>query len=696
MIATLIALALLAWLAATTFAVGDLAVLRPLRIHTLSRTERALFAIPLGLGIVSYLIFALGLLHAARFAMFVALLVLGVVAIVVRRFAPPAPSGGAAYAAGASVPLDLVGFAIGRGSAAPNGEAITGCNGTLPPAGSAPPEGAGGAKTFALVCAVLLALLALLTLLAALAPPGVMDWDALSYHLAAPKTYLAQGRIFYVPYDHHSNFPFVLEMWYLFMLGLGSAGGAKACHWLCGVLLVASVIPYVARRGVGGARVGWMAALLIAGTPIVLWEASIAYVDLATALFVWLSLYALGNGLGERARWPWLIVSALLMGFALGTKMTVLAFWGMLIVGMVGPEWLQARRLSRDSLRQAVVWGGIALAVGLPWYVKTWLYTGNPVYPFFFNLFGGRYWNAHNAALYAADQGRFGLGKSAVDLLLAPWQVVMEPTVAASLGRPFVFTEYSISGFVLSAALLALVLGAPLLVGDRRLSRTSVGLAWFAGAVFVFWFFLMQQTRYLIPALPALAVVGAEALDVAWRERRRVVTGFGVALLFASALWGAYLEGTHLTAPALPVVFGQESPDDYVTHYGPDRLGVAMTWINGNTPADAKVALFDEVRGFYLDRPYIWATPNHAAGLLPWDTYRDVDDWLADFKRRGYTTLLVNEKYAPDVDDGQRWRSLLTEAVSGDKVQLVFQAQNGRRLVNSEIVPTFVKVYRIP
>jgi hypothetical protein len=68
-----------------------------------------------------------------------------------------------------------------------------------------------------------------------------------------------------------------------------------------------------------------------------------------------------------------------------------------------------------------------------------------------------------------------------------------------------------------------------------------------------------------------------------------------------------------------------------------------MLWINENTPKDAKVALFDEPRAYYLDRPYIWAQPNHAADLLPWDTYQNADDWLADFKRRGYTTLLVNE-----------------------------------------------------
>jgi hypothetical protein len=112
-------------------------------------------------------------------------------------------------------------------------------------------------------------------------------------------------------------------------------------------------------------------------------------------------------------------------------------------------------------------------------------------------------------------------------------------------------------------------------------------------------------------------------------------------------------------------------------------LGKAVRWINENTPNEAKVALFDEPRAYYLDRPYIWAQPNHAADLLPWDTYQDADDWLADFKRRGYTTLLVNERSGSELGPSQRWRSLLNEAMLGYKVTVAFEVGS-------------IKVYRIP
>jgi hypothetical protein len=95
-------------------------------------------------------------------------------------------------------------------------------------------------------------------LIAALAPPGGAEWDALSYHLTVPKAYLREARVFYVPYDHHSNFPFLLQMLYTLMLGVKSVGGAKLCHWLCGVLLTLSVYTFARRQhpGANGKRLG--------------------------------------------------------------------------------------------------------------------------------------------------------------------------------------------------------------------------------------------------------------------------------------------------------------------------------------------------------------------------------------------------------------------------------------------------------
>jgi hypothetical protein len=606
--------------------------------------ERVVFTIPLGMAVIGYAVLALGLLRGLHTTVFVLVLVAGVpgLALLARD------------------------SAVGRRETAATSARI--------PA----------------VAVVILALLGFCTLVAAIAPPVGLEWDALSYHLANQKTWLRAGRIFYLPWDHHSNFPFTVQMLYLLMLGVGSVSAAKLVHWLCGVLLVISVYTFATRHvhpAAKGRRVGWIAALLVASTPIVLWEATVAYIDLATALYTWLAIYALicaasavsTNTRGNTApSLHWIILSAVLMGFALGTKYTVLGFWGMGLVGILGWHYATTRRWAKETLPHAVLWGAVALVVALPWYLKTYLFTGDPVYPFGFRIFGGRYWSAANAAQYAAAQSKFGMGKSPLDLFLSPWLVTMEASHLTPQ-KPFIFTEYIVYGFGLSPVFVAMLLALPLI--GKRLSIPGRCCLLFGLGVFVFWFFVMQQTRYLIPALPAFAVVVAESLVLLWEDRTSFSRWIAAALAAVSATWGVFIAGGMAfwgvpgvfggaLSPAWPVVAGEMSRGEYVSRRL-GGLGRACAWINANTDPKAKVALFDEVRGFYLDRDYVWAQPDHAAGLLPWDTYRDVDDWLADFKRRGYTVLLENVSQA--TNDGARWRSLFTEAVAADKVTPAFE-----------------------
>ena len=639
--------------------------------RNLGRGERVLFAVPLGMGVLGYLLLAFGLARLFRTPIFVALLI--------------------ACVAGAAVLLrDLLAKPTPKIQKRPaNGGVIA-------------------------ACGVILGLIGIGTFIAALAPPSGLEWDALSYHLAAPKVFLREGRVFFLPYDHHSNFPFTLQMLYTLMLGVGSVAGAKLCHWLCGALLVASIYTFGAQHcgTVRGRTIGAIAAVLVAATPMVVWEATVAYVDLATSLFTWLSLYALfnaaqasgvltdeeppPNGLSV----PWLIVSAVLMGFALGTKYTVFAYWGFLLIGIVGWHYAVTRRWAKETLPHAAIWGGVSLLVASPWYVKNILTTGNPVYPFAYGLFGGRYWSAHNAALYTADQAKLGLPKTPVNLLLNPWQATMLPDALP-------FTEYIT--FALSPIFVALVIAA-LLMG-KRLSRQSWYLLLFGIGAYAAWFFSVQQTRYLLPGLPALALVGAEVLVVLWETSR--LTRYAAALTAAlSVAWGLYLagglafwgvedvQGNRAAAPAWPVVSGQMSADEFI-HRRAAGYGPAEQWINANTPPNTEVGLFDETRGYYLDRAYAWATPNHAAGLFGWDTYTSADDWLRDFKRRGYTVLLIGAVPPSSQNDGQQWRVWLPEAVQSGALTLIDEEPAGSTLMPGHgqeppvRVPLTVRVYQI-
>jgi hypothetical protein len=123
-------------------------------------------------------------------------------------------------------------------------------------------------------------------------------------------------------------------------------------------------------------------------------------------------------------------------------------------------------------------------------------------------------------------------------------------------------------------------------------------------------------------------------------------------------------------------VLGLESREDYVSR-ALDCYD-AQKYVNGNTPANAGVAMFGEVRGFYLDRDYIWANPGHHE-LIPWARFRkglDMVDFLMD---SGYTYAIINWKYmSPDSDCGR----IISDAI-------------GRGLAREEYASNAVSVYSL-
>jgi hypothetical protein len=148
-------------------------MLSVLNVKADSPIESAVFGVGIGLGVMSYLVLAIGLLgFLYPWTLMVLVGVMGLVSI-----------------------RDIVELLK---------DAVHGLRfqvGTKLKASSA-------LITFSMV------VLGALSLVSALAPPAGLDWDGLAYHLAVPKMYLAHHRVFYVPFLSHSNFPFLTEMLY--------------------------------------------------------------------------------------------------------------------------------------------------------------------------------------------------------------------------------------------------------------------------------------------------------------------------------------------------------------------------------------------------------------------------------------------------------------------------------------------------
>lgn len=532
--------------------------------------------------------------------------------------------------------------------------------------------------------------------------PDAMEWDSLSYHLAAPKQYLAAGRIVFLPTDHHSNFPFLTQMLYTLGLALQGPALAKLIHWWCFVLLLIAVAGLGDRAARPGA--GAFAAALCALTPVALWEAGTAYIDIAQALMTTVA-FALAADYATSRSDRIAGAAGLFAGLALGVKTLSLV-----PAALLGGWVLVSGRRPRAVLAYAAC----AVALGAPFYVKAWVQTGNPVYPFAYKLFGGRYWNADLAQRYSGEQTSFGLdarpARPGDDLVAARNPVHVPPAVGdrlrnlllgpfALVSVPRLFSNYNSPGAEshLGMGLLAL-LGAALVY--RPLGRLGGSALGIAACWFVAWSLSMQYVRYLIPLAPLVCVAGAAALLSPHCGRPGAMLAAAVLALQCAFTGVVFL-------PRLPGAVERAASAEADRRHVQRQVNCAASeqWINANTPAGAQVVLFEETRGFGLDRRYLWGNEGHSL-YIPYSQFGDASamvDWFLD---HGVAVALVNLQFSPFFQDaasaerlraavrggteaelfleayrtaprdGERWRFLLAEAVTAGRAEV---AQDGSR-----------------
>lgn len=462
-------------------------------------------------------------------------------------------------------------------------------------------------------------------LLSALAPAAANDWDGLSYHLAVPALWLRQGGIHYLPWLSHSNFPFLQEMLYLAGLAVSGQGLAKLCHLLAGG--VAALALYAATRPRLGATGGLLAAAVFASAPLVALEAGTGMSDLALAMYLavaaacWL---AWRDGHGDR----WLAAAGLMLGGALGVKVTA-AVAGMVLLVLVAlrhgrvPSHRKLGRAARLGLLLAP-----ALLVAWPWYVKSWLWTGNPTYPFLYELFGGRYWSLGFAQGYRAEQLSFGLGRGLGALVLLPWNLTMHPGAFGNFPtQPLIYSSLGPLFLALSPLALVLAWRSPLVRFAALLAAGWLGT----------WFVLSQHLRYAIPALVPLSMLAAVAGS-------RLVARPGLLRAAARAAVGVSLLGSlgiqvFTSADAVLTTLRVRSPQEYLASNLPEYP--AFQYLN-SLPGESRVMMLGETRGLYLLRDYLWGEHSTYAGL---EGVKTTDDLLARLQALEITHLLVSDSY---------------------------------------------------
>ncbi|MFH1562585.1 MAG: hypothetical protein ABIF11_04090 [Nitrospirota bacterium] len=513
-----------------------------------------------------------------------------------------------------------------------------------------------------------------LCLLQSLCPP--FDWDDLAYHLQGPKLFMEHRRIFHIQDIAMANLPANIGMLYLLGMLLSSDILAKLFHFLFGILTVIGIISLIRRYF--NPKSSLLASCIFYICPLVIFLSRTAYIDLGLTFYELLSVYAFLNWMTalkmENGEWrmengeerrekkerisfshpliphsssliPWLVILAIMCGFVVGIKYT--GIYNVIILGLSILGFGIVKLGLRKTLIHLAIFTGICCLVGCPWYIKNFVYTHNPFYPFLQNLFINKVSLTPLEVITAqTSQQAFTIGKGLLNSLLLPWNI----TIQGSLGSlPF--------GATISPIYLMLL---PLLIFTSRLAWVKtkivgIYLTFYIVLKFILWSLGLHSSRYLLPLFPLLAIVLTGIFYTIF-DIPKLHSIKRVIIFIIIGIWGAILswDGFQIIHYRNPINFilGFESRDDFIRRNAEKGYYNAMKAINAHLPKESRIFFIGERKGYYCQRNYI---PDFSPLHWTWKylNYKDMAGIREYFKQNQITHILVNTNviscyYYPD------------------------------------------------
>ena len=491
------------------------------------------------------------------------------------------------------------------------------------------------------------------------------DWDGAAYHLPMAERYLSLGIWATDPLMPHYNFNGAVNLFYSVFMKLGIMSACIPLNFVMTACLPLAVFAF--GRHLWSNSVGLWSALICLATNI-LWELAVdSRIDSILSFYATVACFAFLLWRKDESPRGWLVVAAMALGMAIGTKITALV--------LLVPLGLGALVCSFGRMRRKVPVGAsllmvAAIVVSCPsgvWFVRNVLDLGDPVYPFMgqlvykdgtgetvpfrpafeelvantmgpeklsrlrgFQTFGVE---VNDAPKPAQERSRFGVWASITQSFVSD---PPPPEGAPHARKPFHWI----------CPLLILSLALPF-VRSGRSAMWLYGTVWFSAMVLGSRSHLL---RYLILIMPLMATCVGVMLS---RLKRTPIIALLVSLVASQALWCSAAEWGKLRAtnPG-PLLLGKESRLSWLEGVGYNGVQNVVSMsrdintriADGRMSADARVFMLGESKGLEFECDYL---PDTSRDGFRWlvEIIRangDVASLAASFSERGITHILVD------------------------------------------------------
>ncbi len=444
-----------------------------------------------------------------------------------------------------------------------------------------------------------------------LTPP--ISRDAMIHHLAVPKLWLTHGGFYEIPWANFSYFPMNIDLLYLIPLYFKSDIAPKFIHFSFGLGTGLLVYNYLKNRL--GKNCGLLGFLIFFSTPVIVHLSTTAYVDLGMIFFTTASILAFVRWRdGNYKDTKWLLISAVCMGLAAGSKYNAMIAWLFLNL-MIVFYYSRDTEKGLPALKSGAVFFAIAFLIVSPWYIKNYILTGNPIYPLFDQFFRFLHHAGEKGASIAQiaeskwtsnifQRREIMFGESFLEILFIPIRIFFQGKDGSAQ-------------YFDGALNPILIIMLPFAFLNKKLNRDKGFFLLFSFFfIFMACFLAVISARYILPAIPFLTILSVIGIKniIEWTgkqtghiHRAGLIGVSAVTIIFIASNF-LYLKDYFNTIQPVRYILNQETRNDFLTrHVGSYP---AMQYINNNLPDNARISLILlGGRGYYMDRPY------HIAGM---------------------------------------------------------------------------------
>jgi 4-amino-4-deoxy-L-arabinose transferase-like glycosyltransferase len=496
---------------------------------------------------------------------------------------------------------------------------------------------------------VILPVFSLLLILGGIIPST--DYDVLSYHLAGAREFAETGQIGFLPHNVYANMPFAAEM--LYVWGIASISNSYIGAMIGKTLIAFTTILtalglYTFNKRFFSETAGLIAMILYLSSPWIIYVSTAGLIDSVVGMYTFFAVYTAvltevstnqfpANKLSETSNEPELqfcsknsspyhITNYLkqinwfpvfLCGFFAGSA-AACKYPAMLFVVVPLAVFIAITKF-RNFRFPAAITAVLIFAVGVSiscggWYFKNYYYTGNPVYPLCFSIFGdstgswtseidARWTRVHSAhdfrpVTFFQDFWRVGLS--------SPWN--------APLTIPFF--------------LLVFIVRLP---WEKRRILWLL-LAWLVFVFSTWWFLTHRIDRFWLPALPVLTLLAGIGATWCTEKYWKIVLNI---LLIVSCVYCFLVAGS--PAPGKNNRFFASLNS---MRFDPNISTPWAIWFNRHPPEfQKKVLLVGEAKAFLYDIPVLY---HSCFNESPLKEIAVSPDPAAEFQRRGIEFILVD------------------------------------------------------